>query len=106
MGAALTFLSGQFSRRPFFGLTHAIGLALDDADLGVMDEPVDDRDDTGGIGEDLAPFGEGAIGGDDRGLALVAAVDDLKQQIGIVLSRSLIRKPWFVSSRILSFRSR
>jgi hypothetical protein len=45
----------------FLGLLEAVGLALDSDDLGVVDEAVDQGDDAGGIGEDLAPFGEGAI---------------------------------------------
>jgi hypothetical protein len=52
-------------------------------DLGVVDEAVDERDDAGGVGEDLVPFGEGAVGGDEGGFGLVAARDDLEQQVGV-----------------------
>lgn len=48
-----------------------------------MDEPVDDGHDAGCIGEDLAPFSERPVGGDDRGLAFVTPIDDLEQQIGM-----------------------
>ena len=50
-----------------------------------MDEAVDQRDDTGGVGEDLAPLGERAVGGDERALALVAAADELEQQVGVAV---------------------
>ena len=43
------------------GLLEAVGLALDLNDLGVVYEAVDEGDDAGGIGEDLAPFGEWAV---------------------------------------------
>jgi hypothetical protein len=46
------------------GFFEAIGLTLDGDDLGIVDKTVDQRDDTGGIGEYLAPFGEGAVYGD------------------------------------------
>ena len=45
----------------FLGLLEAVGLALDLNDLGVVYEPIDQGDDTGGVGEDLAPFGEGSV---------------------------------------------
>ena len=32
-----------------------------------MHEPIDEGDDTGGIGEDLGPFAEGLVGGDNDG---------------------------------------
>ena len=47
----------------FAGLLEAIGLAVDGDDLGVVDEAVDQRNDAGGVGEHLAPFGKGAVGG-------------------------------------------
>jgi hypothetical protein len=56
----------------FFGFFGAIGVTLDGADLGVVHQPIDHRDDTSGVREDLAPFGEGAIGGDDGAFLLVA----------------------------------
>src|SRR5262249_44738849 len=42
----------------FFGLFETVGLTLDGEDLGVMDEAIDQGDDAGGVGEDLAPFRE------------------------------------------------
>ena len=61
------------------------GLALDGQDLGVVDEAVHEGDDAGGVGEDLAPFGERPIGGDERALSLVAATDEFEQQIGMAV---------------------
>ena len=42
-----------------FGLLAAVGIAVDGDDLGVVDEAVDQGDDAGGVGEGLAPLGEG-----------------------------------------------
>jgi hypothetical protein len=43
-------------------LVEATGRAADCGDLGVMDEEIDQRGDAGRGGEDLALFGERAIG--------------------------------------------
>ena len=51
----------------------------------MVDEPVDEGDDAGGVGEDLIPLGEGSVGGDERGFFLVATANDLEQQIGIAV---------------------
>ena len=61
----------------------AVGLAFDGDDLGAVDQTVDEGDNAGGVGEDLAPFGEGTIGGDNRAFLLVAAADQFEQQIGV-----------------------
>ena len=42
-------------------------------DLSVVDEAIDQRDDACGVGEHLAPLGEGSIGGDQGALVLIAA---------------------------------
>ena len=55
------------------------------SDLGVVHQPVDHGDDTGGVGEDLAPVGEGAIGGDDGAFLLVAAADQFEHQVGVAI---------------------
>ena len=44
----------------------AIGIAFDGDDLGVVQETVDQRDDTGGVRKDFVPFSERTIGGDQR----------------------------------------
>jgi len=47
-----------------------------------MQEPIQQRDNAGGVGEDLVPFLERSIGGENDRFALVAAVDNLVKQIG------------------------
>ena len=69
----------------FLGLLEAIGFALDGEDLGVVDQAIDQGDDAGGIWKDLAPFGEGPVGGDDRAVVLVTATDEFEQQIGMAI---------------------
>ena len=59
-----------------------MAVALDDSDIGVMQQPVEQGHNAGRIGEDLVPFFERPIGGEDDRLAFVSAVDDLIQQIG------------------------
>src|SRR6266511_4297662 len=50
--------------------------------VGVEGDPVHDRGDEPGVGEDGSPFAEGEVGGDrDRG-AFFAFGDDLEQQFG------------------------
>ena len=63
----------------------AVAFALDGEDLGVVDEAIDQGDDAGGVGEDLAPFCERAVGGDHGALVLVTAADELEQQIGMAV---------------------
>src|SRR3954467_6259386 len=67
----------------FAGFLEPVGFAFDGDDLGVGEEPVDQRDDAGGIGENLAPLGKGAVGGDHRASGLVAAGDQFEHQIGL-----------------------
>jgi hypothetical protein len=61
---------------------HAVTLAFDDDGLGVVQEAVEER---GGqcvvVIEDLWPLLVDAVGGDDRGAALVAMADDLEEQV-------------------------
>ena len=55
-GALLVAFFGAFS-----GLFEAERFALDVDDFGMVDEPVDEGDDAGRIGEDFVPFGEGSV---------------------------------------------
>ena len=71
--------------RTFLGLLEAVGVALDGDDLGVVEQAVDEGNDAGGTGEDLAPFGEGAVGGNQGGLLFVAAADEFEQQVGVAV---------------------
>ena len=74
---------------PFFGafgsLFEAVGFAIDCDDLGVMDEAIDQGSDAGRGGKDLAPFGEWAIGRHQSALVLIAARDELEQEIGMAV---------------------
>ena len=54
--------------------------------IRVVDDAVDQRDHAGGIGEDLGPFGERAVCGQQQAFVLVAAAYDLEEQIGMVVA--------------------
>jgi hypothetical protein len=47
--------------------------------------PIDHGEHASSAGEDLAPFGEGAIGRNDRTFPLVAAADQLDRQVGVAI---------------------
>ena len=59
-----------------------VGIALEGEDFGVVDEPVDHRDGDDLIAEDLAPGGEGLVGGDDHGCSLIAGGDQAEREVG------------------------
>ena len=66
------------------GFLEAVALGVDVDDLGPMNEPIDERDDAGGVREDFAPRGEGLVGTEQHGsLGVVAAGDDLEEQVGV-----------------------
>jgi hypothetical protein len=54
-------------------------------DRGVMDEAVDDGDRHRLVREDLAPFAEWLVGGDQQGSPLVAGADQFEQHTGLGL---------------------
>ena len=58
----------------------------------------------GVAGEDVAPFGEGFVGGDDSGgLFLVATADDLEVQRGLLVVESKVNgRKWIKGSRALT----
>jgi hypothetical protein len=56
-------------------------VALDIESVAVLGEPVDERSDAGGSGEDGAPGLEGEIGRDDRAGAFVTATDDAVEEV-------------------------
>ena len=64
------------------GLAAAIAAALKDEDLDVVGESVDEGDGARGIGEDGVPVLEGQVGGDEQGAVLVAAADELEEEVG------------------------
>src|ERR1039457_5113586 len=70
------------ARRGFpLTLGHAIAVAFNDGHFGMMQQTIQQRDDAGGVGEDLVPFLEGAICGEDHRLAFVTPVDDFVEQV-------------------------
>ena len=62
-------------------LTEAVARAFDLDDDGMVEKPVEQRGGDDGIAEDLTPFSEAAIGGEDHGTLLVSGVDELEEQI-------------------------
>src|SRR6266566_487511 len=72
------------SGRLLLRLRHAapIALSLDGDDLCVVDHAIDERRRGGGVREDAAPLAEGQVGGQDETAALVAAADDLEEEVG------------------------
>ena len=50
--------------------------------MTVLDEAVDEGDDAGGAWEDGVPLLEYEVGGDDGSALLVAATDDVVEQVG------------------------
>ena len=84
-GHTVLFTSAGQLLGSFLSLLEAIGFGLDGEDLGVVDQAIDQGDDAGGVWKDLAPFGEGPVGGDDRAVVLVPAADKLEQQVGMAI---------------------
>ena len=74
--------TGPLSRL-LLGFLQAVGITLDGDDLAAVDQTIDEGDDAGGVGKDLAPLAEGFVGGQDNGFVLVAPRDDLEEEIGV-----------------------
>src|ERR1700735_4468347 len=81
-GPAGCWLYGFLGAVGGLGGAEPVGLGAGLEDVGVEGDPVDDRGDQAGVGEDGAPFAEREIGPDrDRGL-LFSFGDDLEEQLG------------------------
>jgi hypothetical protein len=63
-------------------LAESIAGALDLDDLGVMEQAIEQGGGDDLVAEDVAPFAEAAVGGEDHGAALVTGVDELEEQVG------------------------
>ena len=61
---------------------HAVAVAIDLEDGGVVKESVEDRGGDGGVFEDLAPARDPPVGGQDDAAVFVAAADDLEEMRG------------------------
>src|SRR5262249_2833064 len=68
-----------------FGLLAPVGLAIESVDLDMMNEAIDEGDDAGSVGEHLVPFDERTVGGDERARLLVAARDELEEEVGVAV---------------------
>ena len=64
------------------GLAHAVGVAAGDHDVGVVEQPVEEADGGGVLGQEAAPLVEWPVAGDAEGAALVGGGDEPEQQLG------------------------
>ena len=64
------------------GVLHAVGLAVGDDDGGVVQEPVQDADGGGVLGQEPAPLLERPVRADGQGAAFVGAGNEPEQQLG------------------------
>ena len=83
--ATLLFSAAPFCSL-FSGLFHTIRFTFNGDDFTVMHQPVDQRDNTSGIGEDFIPFTERTVGGHQRGTLLITLIDDFKQKISMAVT--------------------
>jgi hypothetical protein len=79
LGAA----TGSAGSVELLGFFEAVAFGVDVDDLGAMDEAVDERDDAGGVGEDLAPLGKGLVGAEEDGLLGVVTPGDDLEEVGV-----------------------
>ena len=63
-------------------LSNSEALAFNNGDVGLMSEAVKQSGYASGVGEDIIPFFESPVGGDQQGRALVAAVDHFVEEVG------------------------
>ena len=59
-----------------------VGVAFEGDDFGVVDEPVDHGRGDDLVAEDFAPAAEWLVAGDDQRGSLIAAGDELEEQVG------------------------
>ena len=69
----------------FEGGAAAVAFDVHLEDGGVVDEAVDDGERHRLVGEDLAPFAERLVGGDEQGSPLVSGADEFEQHAGFGL---------------------
>lgn len=77
--------SGFFIVGVSFSLMHAIRIAINGQDLGVMHKTINDRDNARDVGKDFTPFTKWTIGGYDIGLGFITAIDHLEQQVRMLI---------------------
>src|SRR5499433_1213931 len=64
------------------GLAHAVGIAVGDHDIRVMQQPVQQADGGGVLRQEPAPLVEGPVAGNAQGAAFVGGGDEPEQQLG------------------------
>src|SRR5712691_5389576 len=69
----------------FEGGAASVALDIHLEDRGVVDKAIDDGERHRLIGEDLSPFAEGLVGGDQQGSPLVSGTDEFEQDAGFSL---------------------
>src|SRR5712691_6764675 len=69
----------------FEGGAASVALDVHLEDGGVVDEAIDDGERHRLVGEDLSPFAEGLVGGDQQGSPLVSGTDEFEQDAGFGL---------------------
>ena len=62
-------------------LTETVARSFDLDDDRMVEKAIEKRGGDDGIAEDVTPFGEAAIGGEDHGALLVSGVDELEEEI-------------------------
>ena len=74
---------------PGSGFAHAVGIAVGDHDIRVVQEPVEQADGGGVLGQEPAPGLEGPVAGDAQGAAFVGGRDHAEQQLraGVIQRR-------------------
>src|SRR5215218_966538 len=78
------FASGAVGwRRAVESALEAEARAVDGEHFGVVQEAVEERGGQGFVAEGVGPFADGLVAGDDCRAARVAAVDDLKDAVGV-----------------------
>src|SRR5262249_35908375 len=63
------------------GLAHAVGVAVGDHDAGVVQQPVEQADGGGVLGQEPAPRFEGPVAGDAQGAAFVGGGGGAEQKL-------------------------
>src|SRR6266542_41983 len=63
-------------------LAHPVAVPPDVHDVAVVDQPIDERAGHDVVAEDLAPFVEALVGGEDRGAGFVAPAHELEEMHG------------------------
>jgi hypothetical protein len=81
----------------FEGGAAAVALDVHREDGGVVDQTIDDGQRHRLVGEDLSPFAERLVGGDQQGSPLVSGTDELEQDAGFGL---ILGDPGFRRGRL------